>query len=300
MMRRAWLFGLLLMAVLPAVADIAPAGPMIGPVNASSSTAIADTVVASTEPAAPITFTDVPNNAFGVGEKLTFVIKYQFVSAGIAMMEVSSGAIVNGRPTMLIETKAESNSVIDKFFKVRDFNSSTVDARSLMSLNFHQNLKEGGYSVIRNTAFDYARRSYKFSRVRRGNLTERSGKIDQPIHDILSAFFYTRTLDLKPGGKYSIKVFSDEDVYSLVVNVYKKTQKVSVPAGKFECLRLEPVVLGDGIFKGDDGRMLIWLTNDERKIPVQIRSKVFIGAFDAELVTYTPTSEIHFDTPSTK
>jgi hypothetical protein len=170
----------------------------------------------------------------------------------------------------------------------------------MFSRNFHQNLKEGKYKVIRNTALNYKTRTYKFSRIKKGNLTERSGKIDRAMHDILSAFYYTRTLDLKPGGKYSITVFSDEDVYSLVINVYKKVQKISVPAGKFECLRLEPIVLGDGIFKGEGGRMLIWMTNDKRKMPVLIRSKVFIGAFDGELLTYKTGAAGNFDTPPTK
>jgi hypothetical protein len=66
------------------------------------------------------------------------------------------------------------------------------------------------------------------------------------------------------GEKFEITVFSDEDVYQLVVNVHSKFQKISVPAGKFECFRLDPVVLGDGIFKAKEGKMQLYLTNDDR------------------------------------
>jgi hypothetical protein len=235
----------------------------------------------------PIVLQEVRNTAFCAGEKLTFLIKYEFVGAGTATMEVGDGAPIEGRPTLHIESKAESNKFVDSFFKVRDFNASTLDAASLASLNFHQNLKEGGYQVIRNTSFDYKHHSYKFQKVKKGHVTERTGPVQEPLQDILSAFFLTRTLPLKPGETYEITVFNDEDVYSLVVKVHPKIQKITVPAGKFECLQIDPGIKGDAIFQAKEGKMTIWLTNDESRIPVLIRTRVFIGAVDAELSSFS-------------
>lgn len=235
----------------------------------------------------PIILQEVTNTAFSIGEKLEFVIKYEFITAGKAEMDVKEGPVMGGQQTIHIESRAESNGFIDKFFKVRDYNATTLDADTLVSLNFHQNLREGRYSVIRNTSFDYVNRIYKFQRIRRGTLTERSGPIDEPLQDILSAFFIARTLSLKLGGSYSITVFSDEDVYPLVVKVDPKLHKIKVPAGKFECLRIEPAIRGDAVFQAKEGKMTIWLTNDQKKMPVLIRSKVFIGAVDVELKSFS-------------
>ncbi|MCG3203491.1 MAG: hypothetical protein KCHDKBKB_00159 [Elusimicrobia bacterium] len=235
----------------------------------------------------PIVFKEIQNSAFCLGEKLTFVIKYEFIKAGFATMTVTEGPQIQGRSTIHLESRAESTGFVDSFFKVRDFNASTADEKSLISFNFHQNLKEGHYKVIRNTSFDYDKLIYKFNRVRKGKLVEREGPISQPLFDMLSAFFYVRTLPLKLGSRYEVTVFSDEEVYPLAVNVLPSLQKVNVQAGKFECLRIEPVFLGDGIFKAKDGKMTIWLTNDEKKMPVLIRSKVFIGSFDAELTDFS-------------
>ena len=63
-------------------------------------------------------------------------------------------------------------------------------------------------------------------------------------------------------------------------------EKIKVRAGEFECLKVTPFVVGDAIFKASDGKMTIWMTNDAYRMPVLIRSKVAVGAFDAELFKF--------------
>jgi hypothetical protein len=248
----------------------------------------------------PYALPTIKNEAFAEGESLQFVIKYEFVGAGTAEMNVKADALIDGRPTYRIETKAESNHFVDKFFKVRDFNASVVDQASLLARNFHQNLREGKYTVIRNTTFDYDHGKYIFQRTRRGTTTQRAGELPGPVMDVLGAFFYTRTLDLHPGDQISIAVFSDEEMYPLSIKVDEKIEKITVGAGTFDCLKIEPLTVGDAIFKSSDGRMQIWLTNDRYKMPVLIRSKVFIGAFDCELTSFKRPAKPGFDTSETK
>lgn len=256
-----------------AVAGAKPSGPLIP----TSSTA---TVASST---VPIVLAPLANRAFGPGERFKYVIKYQFISAGTASLEVHNGPLINNRPTLHIVSNAQSNKIIDSVFKVRDVNASIVDRSSMASLTFHQNLKEGHYHVMRNTTLDYVSRTFNYERKYKGKTNVKTGALNEPVSDILSSFFYTRLLPLESGKEYGIRVFSDGDVYSLLVKVGTKIEKIKVPAGEFECILLEPAVTGDAIFKIDGGKMYIWLTNDERRIPVLIRSKVALGAFDAEL-----------------
>jgi hypothetical protein len=237
-------------------------------------------------PADAVKLYKVGNVPFKPGERLEFVLKYQFVAGGSATMEVHEGPEVHCRRTYQFISNARSNNVIDNVFKVRDVNSSVVDAQSLSTLQFHQNLREGHYKVVRNTTIDYYNRVYKFERDYKGRKTYREGAIDEPVNDILSAFFRARTLPLIPGKSYEVRVFSDPNIYPLKIDVDPKVQKIRVPAGSFECIKITPQVVGDAIFKAKDGRMSIWLTNDERKMPVLIRSKVAVGSFDAELTSY--------------
>jgi len=223
---------------------------------------------------------------FTPGEKLSFVLKYEFIAAGSATLEVSTGPTVDGRETLRLESHARSTKFVDVFFKVRDYNASVVDRETLMSMNFHQNLEEGGYHVMRNTSINYAKGIYTLEKISKGQRETESGYLNEPASDILSAFFYARILPLRLGHDYEIRVFSDKKIYSLLVRVSPELHTVKVPGGQFECIQIQPFVIGDAIFKLEGGRMIIWLTNDSRRIPVLIRSKAAIGAFDAELTSY--------------
>ena len=78
--------------------------------------------------------------------------------------------------------------------------------------------------------------------------------------------------------------FFKNKVYPLDV-IYRGKEKISVAAGTFNCFILEPLVVEGGLFK-NDGSIIIWLSNDELKIPVKVKTKVLIGSIDAELTDY--------------
>jgi Protein of unknown function (DUF3108) len=243
----------------------------------------AESVEISTPSAEPILLTPVTNTAFQAGEKLEFLIKYQFVEAGVATMEIEDGPMMNHKPTLKLISRARSKGFVDVFFHVDDLNESLVDADSLASLYFHQDLKEGHFKVVRKTTMNYDNRTYYYERHYKSRLNSRTGPINEAASDILSSFFFTRTLPLELGKEYHVVVFSGEGTYPLRVVVGPKLEKIKVPAGKFECIKVEPFIIGEAIFKTKGGKMLIWLTNDERKLPVMVRSTVMIGAIDVEL-----------------
>jgi len=58
-----------------------------------------------------------------------------------------------------------------------------------------------------------------------------------------------------------------------------------VEAGTFRTIVVEPLVREGGLFKAE-GRIVIWLTDDERKLPVRVNTKVIIGSIDTELREY--------------
>ena len=104
---------------------------------------------------------------------------------------------------------------------------------------------------------------------------------------MISAFYYARTLDyseLKVNDVLHLQNFYKDKVYDLDV-VFLGKETVEVPVGKFDCIVVEPLVQEGGLFK-HEGRIIIWLTDDELKIPVRVRTKVVIGHVDAKLSKY--------------
>ncbi len=224
-------------------------------------------------------FRKVENNAFTVGEKLTFDVKYGFVTAGTAVMQVPQYKKISGRKVYRVSFEVNSIPTFDPFYKVRDRYESYLDVEGLFPWRFEQHVREGGYSRDFSAFFDH----------RKGKAKTTEGEYDIPpyVNDIISAFYIARTFDyseMKVGDKVHLENFYKDKVYPLDV-VYRGKEKVKVAAGEFECVIVEPLVQEGGLFKSE-GSILIWLSNDGLKIPVKVKTKVIIGSIDAELTGY--------------
>lgn len=240
--------------------------------------------LAADEPAAFV-WRQVENKAFGVGESLSYVIKYGFVGAGRASMSVVSTETVNGRVAYRIESAARTSKTMDVVYKVRDNNVSWMDVESLCALRFDQALREGGYRKETRTIYDHVRGKFTFWKKRKGKETTQEGDMAPFVQDVLSGLYYIRTRDLEVGKEYKVEANTGGKNWPLVVFV-RERETVKVGAGKFDCFHLEPVLAGEGIFK-QEGKLEVWMTADERKMPVLLRSRVMVGAFDAELESYS-------------
>ncbi len=227
------------------------------------------------------------NNVFGAGETLLYVVKYGLIPAGFATLEVRSVDTVDGRPAYYIMSRARTNKAMDLVFKVRDKNESWMDVQSLCSLMASQQIREGLYKRTTITAYNHPRGRFTYVKRRKGKETITEGGIPAFVQDVLSSLYYIRTRNLEVGKKYSFDANSGGKTWPLTVNV-QEIEKVRVAAGKFNCFHLEPILAGEGIFQ-QEGRLEVWVTADERKMPVLLRSRVMIGAFDAELVEFSTT-----------
>jgi hypothetical protein len=218
-------------------------------------------------------FRKVENRAFSLGEHLVFDIAYGFVKAGTATMGIPDTARVGGRPCLHIVTTAESSPFLSNLFKVRDRVESLLDADGIFSWRFEKHLREGRYKADRFEIYDQSNRRVFY----------RNDTIPAPpyVMDILCAFYFARTQKLEVGGHVDLDAFGDGAVYPLRVLVHRR-ETVKVPAGSFSCIVIEPVIKGEGIFN-QKGKLTIWLTDDERRIPVLLKSKVLIGSIDCRL-----------------
>ncbi len=223
----------------------------------------------------------VPNVAFGYGETLDFDVKYKFVTAGHAVMQIGpSPETVGGRKCYDATFTVRTTKTFDNVFPVRDYYRSLIDEQGVMPWRFEQRVREGGYS--RDFAANIDQRS------NRARTTEGSFDVPEFVHDILSAFYFIRTQDLgemKTGQSIMMKNFYGKETHDLRVRVLGR-KRVTVDAGTFDCVVVEPMVTEGGLFKSE-GRIVVYLTDDERKIPVKVSTKVLIGTIDGELTGYS-------------
>ncbi|GAB4185477.1 MAG: DUF3108 domain-containing protein [Calditrichia bacterium] len=229
-----------------------------------------------------------PEYPFQLGEKLEFEIKYGFIKAGDATMEVVDTVTYLGRKSILIQTTAKSRSSFDMFFKVRDTVQSYVDWHRFISLSFIKKLREGGYFYDLYSQYvpDENRVNVVWVRYHDENFrVKKQGSLELSIpdetYDVLASLYKIRMLDLNVDSSVFITNHDNRKIYDLKVEVLKR-EVVKVPAGKFLCLKLEPKLKGEAIFK-QKGRLWVWVTDDEYKIPVKMSSKVAVGSISTVL-----------------
>jgi hypothetical protein len=209
-----------------------------------------------------------------IGEYFQFSIDWNGLNGGSSLMQVQNLHTVDGHRVYRIVTKAESNSFVSRFYKVRDRAESYIDAESLVSRRFIKHLREGGFKQDIDVRFDQEAKKAVYA----GGPT-----LDVPaqVNDVLSAFYYVRTRPLVIGATFSIPTHDNKKSYEMEVRVHKR-ERIEVPAGKFDCILVEPVLKSEGVFKSK-GSIFVWLTDDERRIPVLVKSKVPVGSISVSL-----------------
>lgn len=222
------------------------------------------------------------------GENLKFKISWSFITAGEANLITSKIVEADAQYAYMIEAYAQSYSVIDTLFKVRDINASWVSLDGKRSLGYWQSVREGKYARDEWLTFDYTDASYTI------NKQDRHGKITQTentfkgdsVFDMLSALYYVRMQPLPLKGELFFDIVNRSAQYPLKVIVHGR-ETVKVKAGKFDCIVVEPMISGEGIFVSKGKSLKVWLTDDEYKMPVKMSVEVFIGSVKAELVSYS-------------
>lgn len=229
-------------------------------------------------PATGETLPAVPQ-PFRAGESLRFSVQYGFIKAGTAWLEVPEVVDWNGRPSWRLVARAESNGFFDKVYKVRNRIESVWDQEELFSWRYFEDRHEGRYTANDTLLFDPAA----------GEVRYKDGQtypIPPEAQDALSAFYFTRFQPLPLGGSISFDYHASRKSLPLEVKVLGR-EKVKTPAGRFDCVVIEPMLKAGGIFK-NKGRLVIWLTDDERRMPVLMRSKVLIGSISVVLQEARP------------
>ena len=219
------------------------------------------------------------------GERLEYELSWGFITAGYATIEVK--ARNDGKSE--IYTYATANKTVNKFYPVHDTVFTLVRNKGLMTDVFRKSLHEGTFHNKSLIRFDRnAKRALLSDTVFKDpvkHVVKRSADTSVTIegleHSIMSAFYLVRTLPLKEGATSRFSAVSGKKRYELKVIVHKR-ETIKTDLGSFKTVKVEPVLDGDGIFNSS-GRIFIWFTDDERRIPVLMQCEIALGSIKAEL-----------------
>ncbi|MCQ2108403.1 MAG: DUF3108 domain-containing protein [Fibrobacter sp.] len=221
------------------------------------------------------------------GERLEFNLSWGPITAGTATLEVKSAP--DGKTEFY--TMAHDKGTFKRLYPVADTIYTRVRNKGLMTEVFRKTLHEGSYhnkSVIRfdrkgekawlsDTVFtDPVKRTVKRS-------ADTVVAIKGMEHSIMSAFYLVRTMPLTVGETSKFSAVSGKKRYELKVITHGR-EKMKTVLGEVNTVKVEPVLDGDGIFVSK-GRIFIWLTDDERRIPVLMECEIALGSIKAKLIS---------------
>ena len=210
-------------------------------------------------------------DSFRAGETLDFNLSWTRISGGSARMTI---APLNG-DRYRITSVGKSSAFFSRFFKVRDEIESIVSRETFSTLQYHKRLDERGRRKDELTVIDPT----KNVATRKGEVME----VPEQVFDPLSLIYYLRTLDLRLGPTHQFTLLADGKIYTVSATVTGR-ETLTTPAGRFDCVVVEPKMeAGPGMFRDDQNRLQIWFSDDERHLPVRIRSDVNVGAITATL-----------------
>ena len=217
------------------------------------------------------------------GEKLTYALLWENVPAGELQLEVRAVTTIQGTEAYHFVMTAESNSAVDLFVKIRDRIDAYTDIGMTHSIYYHKR-QNGDRKRKETIAFDWSESKALYTD---------SGKQYAPIKlepgslDPLSAFYFTRMMISEINPTVERPVTDGKRVFMGNASVVRR-ETITLKNGKTYdtfCLKPDLGLLG-GIFKKSKAPLLLlWVTADEKRIPVQIMSKVKVGHFIGELVS---------------
>jgi hypothetical protein len=120
------------------------------------------------------------------------------------------------------------------------------------------------------------------------NTTLVSQEIDIPncTHDVVGGLYYLRTLTMEPGQSVQVPVSDGKKSVMARVEAQQR-EDVKTPEGTFKTIRYELFLFNNVLYRRS-AHLYVWLTDDRRKLPVQIRVRMTVT-----IGTITLTLEKH-------
>ncbi|WP_194972433.1 DUF3108 domain-containing protein [Aquiflexum lacus] len=227
------------------------------------------------------------NMAFQNGEELTFKVSYMFFDAAEAKMVVNPQiSSINSRPTYKIDVFGQTLGVF-KLFKVNDNWGSYLDTAKMIPHQSYRHIEEGRYRKHEKVIFDHNNKNAHvrlYDRENENLVETKDYNIPSNVQDIVSGFYFLRTMDLKKlrkGDTVTLTGFFDKEIYNLKL-IYGGKESVSTNIGTFDTFVFSPIMPKNKLFRGERP-VTVWISDDKNKIPLKIKAKLMVGSLDMEI-----------------
>jgi len=205
-------------------------------------------------------------------ERLDFEISWVGISVGAAYIERT------GVEKPIIRTGVDSTGWISRVYKVEDRAYSVMDNQGIPE---HFEIRQqNGRKTAHKEAF-FGNGTIRYIDHKRGETRELKAEV--VYYDVLSGFQQLRGMKIQPGSSLFLNIFDSGKTGRMEVKALRR-ESVETPDGSVPALVVKPELITEGLFR-HEGSILIWLSDDERRLPLRVETKMAVGTVVARLIT---------------
>lgn len=224
---------------------------------------------------------DLLQTIFSGDETMHFAVSW---TGGIRIGDLDLELKADGKGGFAIHARVSDFGAFRMFYPVDDVFVTYVGGGRMLPYRYEVLQREGwrGRETRRLTTYD---QSGLVVRYRKNDGAEEAIRVAGPVYNEFSSFYITRAMDLVPGRPFMVPTFADRKRNEVRVLV-KGREEVDTPFGRVRTLVVMPIMKFKGLYD-KDGDTVMWLTDDECRVPVRINSKIAIGSLTASLDAYS-------------
>jgi hypothetical protein len=222
---------------------------------------------------------------FETGEKALYKAHWNGIPVATAEIHTTPMTI-DGKKFYQVRVEAKTSKVLDLMWKMRDTISSTFDAQALSPSRYVFNQRENSRVIDTDAKYNSALKKWLVDRRQNGKKPRTYELESQNTVDPITAVYLARSVELKVGDKLLFNVFGGRYRYLLELAIERK-EPVELESGKvIDAFKVVPKLtnLDKTGYANRMNEAAIWISADERRMPVKLTSKSFVGNVHMQLV----------------
>jgi hypothetical protein len=225
---------------------------------------------------------------FAPGETLFYEVRWEQVPVAQVSLEVRPVEQIQGEPAFHFIFRARTYPALGVLYPVEGHIGGYTDLALARSLRLEKDMQEGWTRRTYQVDFDWERGVANYIKRKK---TRRSIPLTEGTLDMISILYYVRSLPLAAGMTVTRPLSSGKKIHLAEALVVRR-ETIMVGGHPWPAFLIEPDVRkAGGIFKkSEKPRFLLWISADDRKIPLKVVSKVWVGSFIVELTNAPPES----------
>ena len=205
---------------------------------------------------------------FKAGEKLLYDVSFAGIKAGNAYLEVINDNESKIHNEIHIRFAAKTSFPFSSVYLIDDQIDTWLDINDLYTKKIKRSIKQGNYKKESETK-NYYEKSISVT-------NKDTTLINGFLFDPYSLFYLLRTKPLILGQTIKINTFNGKKITPIQI-VTKAEETINTVFGSFNCLVIKPFREGSTLLK-NKGDMMIWFSNDKKRLPIQIKIKLQYGS----------------------